>query len=43
LVYSSLNDPLNYAPIDELERWKKYRAIDADARTALPAPRTEST
>jgi hypothetical protein len=38
-----VRDPLNYAPIDELERWKKHRAIDAEARTALPAPRTEST
>lgn len=43
-----VRDPLNYAPIDELERWKKHRALDAapaaaalpPAAAALPAPAT---
>lgn len=26
-----VRDPLNYAPIDELERWKKHRALPAPA------------
>ncbi|GAA4037692.1 hypothetical protein GCM10022281_17990 [Sphingomonas rosea] len=38
-----VRDPLNYAPIDELERWKRERALDAGAETpeppALPSPR----
>lgn len=29
-----VRDPLNYAPIDELERWKRHRSLEA---TALPA------
>lgn len=35
-----VRDPLNYAPIDELERWKKQRAIDAPVQRAAldPAP-----
>lgn len=35
-----VRDPLNYAPIDELERWKKQRALEAEAteRAALPGP-----
>ncbi|GLR48031.1 hypothetical protein [Sphingomonas astaxanthinifaciens] len=38
-----VRDPLNYAPIDELERWKRERAIDAAATepAALPSPRPE--
>jgi hypothetical protein len=36
-----VRDPLNYAPIDELEPWKRERAIDAAASEApaLPSPR----
>lgn len=31
-----VRDPLNYAPIDELERWKKHRALPAPAASAAP-------
>ncbi|GAA4011000.1 hypothetical protein [Sphingomonas humi] len=31
-----VRDPLNYAPIDELDRWKKHRAIDAAPAPAAP-------
>ena len=30
-----VRDPLNYAPIDELERWKKHRAIEVPAQSSL--------
>ncbi len=33
-----VRDPLNYAPIDELERWKGHRALAAPARSAAAAP-----
>jgi hypothetical protein len=38
-----VRDPLNYAPIDQLERWKRHRALPAPAAAsaappALPAP-----
>ncbi len=32
-----VRDPLNYAPIDELERWKQQRALSAPARSAAPS------
>jgi hypothetical protein len=37
-----VRDPLNYAPIDELDRWQKHRPLEASAepgRPALPNPK----
>jgi hypothetical protein len=33
-----VRDPLNYAPIDELERWKRYRALPASAASGAAPP-----
>jgi hypothetical protein len=32
-----VRDPLNYAPVDELEQWKKHRALSAPASAAAAA------
>ncbi len=31
-----VRDPLNYAPIDELERWQRHRALPARAAASAP-------